>query len=418
MTSRPALRLLLPLAILALALAVLAVLVLTRPAGHPVPVRERTWTVDVETIRPQTLSPVLQLYGQVDNPRTARLAAAVAAEVLEVPAREGARVAAGDLLVRLDDRDQALLLAQRDADVQDLRAQLATERLRERSDRTALEHEQALLELARRAVSREQTLSSSKVGSEARLDEARQSLERQALAVETRRLAVASHGPQLEQLQARLARAEAQRDQARLDLGRTRIPAPFQGRIARLEVSPGDRVRVGDPLLVLFDESTLELRAQLPAPRIAGIRRALETGVALTARGELDGHPVMARLTHLAAETTPGRGGIDALLRVESGAERLQLGRTLELTLSLPPLADVVAVPPAALYGGNRIYKLVDGRMAAVDVTRLGETAGDDGPPRLLVRGAGLAAGDRLVTTQLPNAAEGLAVRPAAAETR
>jgi hypothetical protein len=74
----------------------------------------------------------------------------------------------------------------------------------------------------------------------------------------------------------------------------------------------------------------------------------------------------------------------------------------------------VVSVPYTALFGGNRVYRIEQGRLRAVDVEVLGEAAGDADAPaaqgaRLLVRGA-LKNGESLLATHLPNAVSGLKV--------
>jgi len=86
---------LMPVAVLAVGVLGFFLLLATRPAPMPAEVRERAWTVAVETVTPASQAPLLILYGTVDSPRSAELTAAVAAYVAEVPVREGAVVAAG-----------------------------------------------------------------------------------------------------------------------------------------------------------------------------------------------------------------------------------------------------------------------------------------------------------------------------------
>ena len=59
----------------------------------------------------------------------------------------------------------------------------------------------------------------------------------------------------------------------------------------------------------------------------------------------------------------------------------------------------------------NRIYKLVDGRMKAVIVERIGEQSTTNGYSEILVRSPDLQKNDQVIITQLPNAMDGLKVR-------
>jgi multidrug efflux pump subunit AcrA (membrane-fusion protein) len=412
MTLPPLVRRFLPLLILATGVIGFLILRATAPESPPMDVGERVWRVTTQTVSPATLSPTLTLYGHVTTPRTANLSAAVEADVLETPAEEGRQVTAGDVLVRLDDRETRLLMAQREADVADIRAQISTERLRNARDREALRHDEALLELAQRAVARAEDLLARNLGSQSSLDDARRAYEQQALAVNTRHLALEDFGARIEQLEARTRRAEAQLDDARLDLERTQVRAPFDGRIARLAVAPGDRVRVGDAIITLYDVGALEVRARIPARYLPVVRDALEADVHLAARGDIDGREIRLELTRLAGEAPATGAGVEGLFRVVEGGEHAPLGRFLTVTLALPAQEGVVALPFEALYGVERVYRVEEGRMRALSVERRGEWIDPDGRERVLVHGPAIRDGDRLVTTRLPNALDGLRVEP------
>lgn len=403
-------RRLLPVFILLVGLAGGAALVMSKPEREPLSVEERAWIVAVQAVVPQRRHPHLTLYGRVDSPRVARLSAAIAADVRAVNALEGGRVHAGDALVELDGREAALVVAEREADLADVEAQIEHERRVHEKDRASLGHEEKLLELARREVKRAEDLAQRNVGSRSSLDKARQSEEQYAMAVDTRRLAIAEHASRLAQLEARRARAAALRDRAALDVERTRISAPFDGRITEVSVSPGDRVRPGDPLLGLYDLSHVEIRSQVPVRHLARVRATLDEGAVLRASATVDGKRIEAVLDRLTARVTRGAGGADALFVVEDGSDGLQLGRTVELVLELPAVEGVVAVPYEAVYGNGRIYRLEDGRMRGIDVERMGELRSATGESLALVRSPELASGDQVIVTQLPNATDGLRV--------
>ncbi|WP_018954022.1 efflux RND transporter periplasmic adaptor subunit [Thioalkalivibrio sulfidiphilus] len=410
MTLSPLVRRILPLLILAAGVIGFLVLRATAPESPPMAVGERVWRVNTETVTPATLAPILSLYGHVTTPRTANLRAAVEADVLETPGEEGRRVEAGQVLVRLDDREIGLLVTQREADVADIRAQISAERLRNARDREALKHDEALLEIAWRNVERAQDLLSRNLGSQSALDEARRAHEQQALAVNARRLALEDFQARLAQLEARARRAEALLEDARLDLERTRVRAPFAGRVSRLSVAPGDRVRIGDPLATLFDADALEVRARIPALYLPVVRRDLDAGEPLVARGEIDGENVLLELSRLAGEAPATGAGVEGLFRIREGGEHAPLGRFLTVHLRLPEQDGVVALPFEALYGTDRVYRVEEGRMRAITVQRRGEWLDDNGRERVLVYSPEIRDGDRLVTTRLPNALDGLRV--------
>jgi RND family efflux transporter MFP subunit len=401
----------LPILILAVGVGGLVALVNSKPQREALEAREKAWVIDVLTIEPATVTPQLSLYGRVQSPRTANMSAAVTADVRAVDVLEGQYVKAGESMVVLDDREAELLRAQRAAEVAEIRAQIDNERQRHQNDRKALEREEMLLALNRREVKRAEKLAKRKVGSEAQIDQMRQEEERQALAVDQRRFSINEHKSRLAQYEARLARAQSLLLRAELDLERTRIEAPFAGRVSRVSVSPGDRVRVGDEIVTVYNTSEIEIRAQIPTRQVPLVRDALTDGETLDARALVDGRPLRARLDRFTAEVERGGGGADAYFRVVEGGKDLPLGRTVELIVDLPAVPVSVALPYEAVYGTDRIYRLENDRMRAVRVERVGEQRGVDGGARVLVRSPELQPGDRIVVTQLPNAMDGLRVQ-------
>lgn len=393
-------KVLIPLAVLAVALLIAGLLIKTKPNAKPVVVTEKAWPVAVQQARRERLSPSLTLYGRIEAQWDSRLTAALAADVAEVPVREGEEAEAGALLVRLDDADARLRLTQAEA-------RIASEQSRHQANLEAMPRERNLLALARKELVRTQDLLAKKLGSQSALDSARQAVDRQAIAVSAREQSILQHD-------ATMAELEAARDQARLDLARTEIRAPFAGRISQLLVSPGQRVRVGDGLVSLYDTDHLLVRAQIPDSQLAEVRDAIATGERLVGSGELDGRPITAVLQRLAGEVGQG-GGIAGLFRVQRPDDGVRPGRFVQLTVELPAQDGLLALPSQALYGTDRVYVVdTQQRLRGRAVRRIGEARLADGSSRILLRSSDIRQGDAIVVTQLPNAAEGLKVQTVA----
>ena len=407
---RMVLRWLLPVVILGVAAAVTALLVATRPEVPAEPAQEQAWPVTTVHVEVAAHRPVLRLQGFLESPASATLTAAVTADVSAVPIREGDIAALGDALVRLDDEEQRLALEEREADVAELRSQRRVEEQRIEMDRQELAWEEELLTLFDREVERLEDLSRDQFASPQDLDRAQQERTRQRLAVAQRRFAVDTAGQRLEQLDARLERARALRDRTSLDLARTTVRAPFDARVAEVLVAPGDRVAPGEPLLQLYDVSALEVRATVPRHALGPMRLAA-AGAGVDATAEIDGQRVPVALSRFSGRAEPGQGGVDALFGVTSRGDELVLGRFASLEVLLPPEPDSMLLPFEALYDAGRVYRVEDGRMQAVDVQRLGQARLPDGERGVLVRAPGLSAGDRVVSTQIPQAMDGVRVQ-------
>ncbi|WP_404364634.1 efflux RND transporter periplasmic adaptor subunit [Marinobacter sp.] len=405
----PGKRVLIPLLLVLVTALVIWLFATLKPTPPEKTAEERTWPVRVTTLESGALSPQLRLLGRVETPWRSTLTSAVTSNVEAIPVLEGQTVAAGDLIVRLEETEVALLLAQRQADVHELLAQKAVEQNQHQADRQALAREEALVEIAERALERERRLGESNLTSRARTDEARLALQNAELSLISRRLAVTNHQSRLQSLEARLQRARALVSQARLDLESTRVKAPFAGVVTAIEVSPGERVRGGETLASLYSTDRLEVRAQIPMNRIDPVREALTAGQPLTASVEVGEKQHELVLDRLSGQVNPDAGGIDALFRFRQAQPATALNRTLDLRLSLAPETDTFSIPVSALYDENTVYRITDSRLEPVQV----ELAGDrfvNGRQELLIRSPALDTGDRILITQLPNALRGLKV--------
>lgn len=404
---------LLPLVFIVLAIAIFAYMRATKPETPSKPVQEKLWAVNAVTVQPASYQPELTLYGKVETPRMSTLSASVTADVLGVNTDEGDAFDSEALLIQLDERDSRLLLAQRSADLNAIDAQIAAEKVRHGANLKALELEKNLLALTQKSVERFENLAKRSVASQTQLDDARRSYQQQALQLNTRQEAINDHPNRLRQLEANRQRAQALLDAAQLDLERCQIRPLYTGRVARLHVAPGDRVRSGDPLITLYGLERLEVRAQIPAKALPALRAAIASGAALHASALLDQQPLALRLQRLAAEVDGARAGVDAFFSIDSDSRLPEPGRALALNLKLPEQSGLISLPPQALYGLDRLYRIVDGRLEAIRVERVGDVTLPEAGAQVLVRSDALQPGDRIITTQLPNAIAGLRVKEA-----
>lgn len=385
----------LALVIIALAVGAFLALKATRPATPKVEARERVWRVEVAQVEPATWQPELTLYGRVEAPDQVRASSPVSGRVLEVAVRDGERVAAGQVLARLDPRDlqPRLELA---------RAELERETIRLRHDRDALEQERALLALAEARRDRLEKLYSARAGAINALDQVREEIARVRLAIGQREQAIAEHP-------VRVAQARVRLDEARRDVERGAIVVPVAARVAKVEVAAGDQVQPGQTLLSWYADDPVYVRAKLPVVHVDELRAALAAGERLSASVAFGAGRLHATLERIGGEADAR--GVDVLLRLASG-EDVPLGAFVSAILARPAVSGVLSLPFSALHGGDRVYVVRDGRLVAARVERVGERR-EAGEPRMLVRVPGLVAGSAVMLTHLPNAIEGLAVAPA-----
>lgn len=253
------------------------------------------------------------LNGRIEAPLV-DLAPRATGRVVEVLVREGDRVAAGDVLVRLDLGETALAV-ERDTHAVDA----ATARVRDLSagsrgsEIAAAEAElgerQASEALAVRELERQTFLRERQVGTVRDLDRARTDLERAqaAVAAARERLALVRDGArrwQTEQARAERGRAETLARQSELVVREAEIRAPADAVVLHRLVEPGALLVVGQPALTLGLTSRLYVRTFIPETRLGQVRQGQAMWVQVDA---FPGRRFPARVTEISpvAEFTP-----------------------------------------------------------------------------------------------------------------
>ena len=402
-------RLLPPLLVVALAIVIFSTLISTRPQAPTQDRPSQAVLVDTQRIDFADLSPTLTLYGRLEAPQMANLRAAVTADVLEVHVFDGQQVKQGDVLIELDPQEAQLALDQAAAELALIDAQIAAEQSQLKRNEALLSTQQQLVDLAKAAVSRAEKLQQSQLSSQALLDESISLQQQQNLTLKQRQFDIQDHPIRIAELNARRQQAQAQLNRAELDLSRTVITAPFGGRISSRQIAKGDRVQIGDALMTLYDMQQLELRASISQRYLVDIYPVLEKQ-SLNATAQIAGQQYQFELQRLAGEVNANVAGRDGLFRLKGEPGPLAVGEFVSVQLTLPPRGNSIAIPYSALYGLDRVYRVRDNRLEAVQVSKIGDYSDQDGKSRLLIQSQDLQQGDVIITTQLPNAINGLAV--------
>jgi multidrug efflux pump subunit AcrA (membrane-fusion protein) len=394
-----------------------ALVIATTPRAEPEVVGEKQWPVSYREVVPQSLSPQIQIYGKLETEQTATLRAAISGTVAQIHFREGDWVEQGDILLSLADQEMQLAVQSAQAEVMQAQAHLGSVKAGYKAALELSLHHEAQAALSQTRLERFVSLHQQRMIADAQLDEVRQEVNERAMTLARHKASVEDFPHQIAQAEATLSAATTRLARAQLELGYTQLNAPFSGRVLDIGVAEGDRIVTGTSMLSIADYSRLRMRAAVVPTLAQQLREALGNGQPLIAQAELEGRKLHFEMTGLAGDIRPGNGGLDVFFRVDLSAE-LALGLVLPLSLELPPVADVIAVPLHAVYDNTRLYRIVDNRLQALDIQRVGEYQDAGGHYQLLVRSPGIHAGDHIMMSQLPTAVSGLLVDPIAADSQ
>lgn len=222
--------------------------------------------------------------------------------------------------------------------------------------------------------------------------------------------------PQLEQVR-------AEYNAAKLDLDRTTIRAPFQGRVRERIAGPGQFVSPGAQLGRIFSTDVAEIRLPLTDDDLA----KLGLPVAFNETNDNPGPPVVlaaviggelhnwtGRIARTDGAIDPATRQVSAIAVVDDpygtgadGDTPLAIGLFVNATIEGKPFESAYVLPRAALYGADTIYVIKPDDTLERRTVRVAASARDT-----ITIATGINAGDRIVTSPLRGAGPGDKVLP------
>jgi membrane fusion protein (multidrug efflux system) len=210
----------------------------------------------------------------------------VPGQLTEVLVEDNQQVKAGQLLVRIDDRDfrAALMSAQADvtaakASVANYEAEIARQPALVDQARATLRADDATIEFARENASRYKNLSEAGAGTTQEQQHSTSALAEQLAQQARDRAVLVATEQNLDVLRTQrdkaagaLAHAEAVLEQAKLNLSYTEIHAPVDGKVGRRSVRVGAYVTTGTPLLAIVPLSEAYIVANFQENQLTHMR--------------------------------------------------------------------------------------------------------------------------------------------------
>lgn len=320
--------------------------------------------VRLATVERRDVQPNVRLTGTVRARQRARLGFEVTGVVSELLAQEADRVEAGQVLARLESRDQALVVEARGAELSlaDLELQKLEAGPRVETKRrlqAELDVARANADLAAQELARGRSLLARDVLSQADVDRLVAVLEaaQARVAAAAAEVAEAKAGSRTEDLaiaQAAVERARATHQIAERELEKTSLVAPWAGAVVSRRVSVGAHVAAGEAVFELIDPERLEVAVEIPA------RYAARLGSGAPVALRLDELPDFALDAELSA-TIPVADELSrnfvGLIRLEPATVRgaadrepvLKPGMFVRLDLELTPVRGQLVVPTDAV---------------------------------------------------------------------
>jgi len=352
-----------------------------------------------------TISRTVRYAGTLEPRAMVTVLSKVPGRIERILVSEGAAVAKGQLLVRMEDDVARLQAEQASAALAAAQAQFEKARRGVRPEELAnaqaslaaaekdLADAETAFQRAERLLAGGAITKAAREEAEARLRAARTGVENARRGVRMMEQGAGSEEQRM--AEAQLASARAQYDLAKLNLDNTRVTAPIGGQVAKVPIDEGNLAGTATALVVIVNEAAMVVKAAIPERHYgdflaagAGLRTEA-VFAALAGRGSLPG-----RVISIGPTIDPATRTFVVEVEVTDPKSELRSGMYASVTFQVERADGALLVPIAALCirGGVRGVFTVDGELARFRALRTGIEA--DGAVQVL---EGLADADRVV---------------------
>jgi multidrug efflux system membrane fusion protein len=330
--------------------------------------------VALAPVRLGDLDETFPITGEVKALASAAIRSQVSGVVQQVYFREGQEVAAGQPLIGIDPSPWQAALNQAIANRNKAAA-------KEREALAEVRRSRAEARLARQRANRYGSLGSQGAISQDQAEQFRS----EALSLEA---TVTSRESEVQSTRADLQAARAAETSARLNLERTTIRSPIQGRAGQLRLTTGNLVRDAEdrPLLVVNQFQPITVQFAVPQRLIPRLELGLKVRLA---SGDL------GQVSSIDNAVDPSTGTTAVKATFANRSQHLVPGAYVKGSLELQRLHQVLLIPQVAIQTGQKgpfVY-VAQGKVARVRQLQLGPASGEQ-----VVVTAGLAEGDKVVT--------------------
>jgi len=200
-------------------------------------------------------------------------------------------------------------------------------------------------------------------------------------------------GTQLEQARSQIVSARSAIDTIDTKIRDAKSVAPFDGVITKKLVEVGDPVQPGQPLLKFADVSKLQIKLEVPARLMPGVKK----GMVFPARLDVGDVDIQAKVVQIFPIADPDRHTVTVKLDLPQGVPG-GAGMYAEVMINdvNARVRELPVVPKAALvWRGSLpgVYVMSDNNQRELRLVRTGDDVGADGVAIL----SGLRAGERII---------------------
>lgn len=385
-----------------------------KKAGDNVVPKERKVPVNVATAAEKALPIELRSIGNVTPYSVVNIVPQVGGQLLHVYFTQGNYVHKGDLLFQIDPRsyqaalDQAEGNVARDiAQIEAARANLAKDNAQIGQAEANLTRDKAQAVYAGVQKNRYEMLVREGAVSHEQSDQvdtnstqANATIQADMKVIENARAVAKADEAAIATAQGTLKADQGIAEQARIQLGWTKIYSPIDGLIGSLNVYEGNVVSANttSPLVTIAQMDPIYVSVTVPEQYLDDLRRSQKEGT-LVLEAMVEGRKteaVRGDISFMENTVNTSTGTILLRAKFANSNQKLFPGQFVDVVIKMPPSGTSVVVPSRSVITtqqGNSVYVLGEGNTAKLMTVKVGQTSGDE-----IAVTDGLKVGDVVVT--------------------
>ena len=376
--------------------------------------KEAVYTVQTQILEASLNQPTISVYGELVAGRTVNLTSLVNGTVVEINpnVKSGATIKKDEALIKLNPFPFEIAVTEAEANLKEAEASIIEIQARIGTEQNGRARTREQLELAQTDLDRAKTLLARNAVTQRTVEERELAVSQRRAAFQTSQSNIAIQEAQLEARKATVLRLQALVRQAKDNLRKTTLKAPFDAVIQATNVEIGQTITSALNIITLYEAETLDAEFVLSDGQY---------GRLVANNTDIDGRTVdviwkvgastlqiPATIDRIGAEIASGRGGVAVYARLDKSAisKGVRPGAFVSVAVPDQTFKQTFRIPDTALFEGDTVYVVgEENRLSARKVTI---AAFDE---QSVIVGGGLEAGDEVIITQIAEVGEGILIR-------
>lgn len=405
--------------VLVLSVAIAALLITLRPGAQRQVRTEAGRLVEVLSVKSEDLHMIIDGYGTVKPRETLKLVSEIRGQIVDIHSsfKEGSFIKKGAVLIKIDPRMYRLEVDRQKIQIEQTEVEMKKLEQEIKNLDASIKIAKADVALAQTDFARLKKLSTRNVVAQTTLDQAEQrylaSLERlQGLENQ-----LSLTGPLKEQLEVQRSMGKVMLCQAKLDLEKTSIIAPFDGWVLEKGIEKGQHVNAGQYMGSIYKDGALDVEIRITTKDIKWFvtdwKQDAMPDVEIIFRDNSNLHKWRGRVARIKAQMNEKTRTLPVVVEIDRDSIKAKIKSSIQLRPGMfvtalikgKKIKQVFVLPRHVVHTGDVVYIMTDNRLQIRLVSILRRVRD------LVYIDKGLSNGELVIKSPLSGAVDGMKVR-------